>query len=259
MSSFRAINTSRITYHEQERQSIDDRRAALRPALADAQAALARALHTFDTLTQDLHELIERHAEVSVKITELRQNLDPQVMATFPCELLHAIFSSLASDVDAWTSSDDVDFLAHYNKERATFPFRLAAVSKRWRRAVTDLPSLWAGYLALGPVTTAEQCSTVRRYLDVVVQRSQTRPLNILLDWRDTPWSSYLVPILLSVGAQAYRWRKATFVLPDDASTSCLRYSTPLLEELAVYQKNAIVRTGRISPAFHPKASLGDC
>ncbi|KZV92608.1 hypothetical protein EXIGLDRAFT_718167, partial [Exidia glandulosa HHB12029] len=179
MSSFQEIKASRIAFHEKELEIIHGRATALQDELANARFALADAQHAVVTLALDLDALLSHQGEVISRITEIRREFDPQAIASLPNELLRAVFFTLASILDDECRYRATTWLRHYNEERALMPFRVSAVSRRWRQLALDSPSLWGSYLAFGSST---RFKSAKHYAETVITYSKSSPLDVTID-----------------------------------------------------------------------------
>ncbi|KZV78995.1 hypothetical protein EXIGLDRAFT_736026 [Exidia glandulosa HHB12029] len=245
MSSFREVNASRIAFHLEELAVIERRDSALDGELTNARIALARAQHAVDTMTQDLVALRSRRSNLLDRIGELRSELDPQVMASFPLELLREIFFVLAAVIDKELYTREGSTIRRHSTHRALIPFIVSAVCRRWRAVALDSPSLWGSYLAPAHYPdSAEKCGLAEDYIRTVICRSLSGPLDVSVDWGDfddATWTALRRPlqrILGVIASQSQRWRSFFLFLPVIATTpqtlNMFRQATPLLEELVV-------------------------
>lgn len=179
MASVRDLNAAQIAYHERELRQIDERTTSLRQDLDDAQAVLERAQHAVDTLKRSLHGMENRRKCVSSASRDLRAYVNPEIIRSFPVELIREIFFALDSNLRE--DPRDYTWLSFYSRNGEILPFTFAAVCQRWRQMALESPSCWS-YVTLGVPTDVdgfpnlEECGHAQRYVDIVLTLLSTRP-----------------------------------------------------------------------------------
>jgi len=155
------------------------------------------------------------------------------------------------------------DLLAH----RASTPFVLAAVCRQWRIVALGIAPLWS-FIYL-PSTGCNSISTTLnslfavalvQYATLVLERSNTHPLDIAVDWRVAGTFDFdivLADLIHLVSAHAYRWRILEVICSSSTGgwLDALHIPTPQLERLvfiltkpATYGARDYVPSLKISP-----------
>ncbi|KZV78305.1 hypothetical protein EXIGLDRAFT_847657, partial [Exidia glandulosa HHB12029] len=206
-----ASNNARLaTIYDGLAAQLDDSAAILRYDLEVAEAALVRARDKVNEIRRNLEDVKRRQEDLRASSVSLRASQRLTLPRTFPVELLCAVFQAFVGEAtslwDGWDAKCDID------KHRRTAPFILAAVCRRWRAVTLATPSLWY-YIALPPPTSVLDCHTSMYYVDTVLARSRTSPLEIAVDWEhltDAQWTELrddTQPLLRRVADAASRWR----------------------------------------------------
>ncbi|KZV82182.1 hypothetical protein EXIGLDRAFT_730115 [Exidia glandulosa HHB12029] len=238
-------NNKLATVYDGLAAQLDECAAVLRHDLEAAEAALVHAREKVDEIRRNLDDVTRRQEDLRASSVTLRASQRPTFPRTFPVELLCAVFQAFVGEAtslwDGWYTKCDID------KQRRTAPFILAAVCRRWRAVTLATPSLWY-YIALPPPTSVLDCHTSMYYVDTVLARSRTSPLEIAVDWEhltDAQWTELrddTQPLLRRVADAASRWRIVFVLLPNLAATrenlDDFRRVMPMLEELVVCRED---------------------
>ncbi|KZV92609.1 hypothetical protein EXIGLDRAFT_718168 [Exidia glandulosa HHB12029] len=246
MSFFHNVKAARIAFQESELEAMDRRASVLHNELAAARLVLARAQHTVDSIAQDLSGLESRQTDARSRLDDMRAEMSPEVMAALPDDVLRMIFFSLAAQIDDGLAVWRRAGRKHYDDGRALLPFDLSAVCRRWRAVALASPSFWGSYLALDSYfESAQECRALQAYTNLIIRRSGSAPLNIVIDWEhleDEQWATHRVmlgTILFSMIKEAKRWKSIYAKFRTAAAgaqvLTMFRHATPLLEKVEVY------------------------
>ncbi|EJD40339.1 hypothetical protein AURDEDRAFT_170519 [Auricularia subglabra TFB-10046 SS5] len=236
-SSFAATIRARQGFTRETLARLEERSSALAASLVEATLALEAAQAVVDALRNERECVDGQRAALECTLSDLPPPFDPQIMQRLPTEMLRAIFHEVVFRPDPeWTSYISADL------ERAAAPFVCAAVCRRWRTVATSMVSLWS-YVAV-PILRSDEPGKSAFYfrrVQLLVQRSKSSLLDVVLDWHDgCKWSAEpnYAGIVATLASQISRWRRFDFAMPCGVTpkqVEFLRVPAPLLEHVSIY------------------------
>ncbi|KAF9022283.1 hypothetical protein BDZ89DRAFT_1163324 [Hymenopellis radicata] len=131
-------------------------------------------------------------------------------MPHLPDDILFDIFAVLSAD--GYTVGDN-----------SAAPWNFARVSRRWRQTALNHSSLWANItLSITRSTDLSRCS----HLPLALERSGTHPLTFsfrsLLPLTDSAPLKHIVPALVALCKETWRWKSAKFCIPTNVTAILL-------------------------------------
>lgn len=202
------------------------------------EALLRMAQAKLDLSRTNMHNVQSTHVALTTTLEQLRSTfmLD-LLMRSIPEDVLLGIFSALSTEPDdLW--SIPLPGCARLNLARATVPFTLSGVCRRWRRVALSSPSLWA-YVGVGETDGRSNEHLYRQYdrIQLSLTRSKQNPLHIVLgfDCAAVKSISPSAHIVEAIAGQAARWAQVAFLNSDSSiMAKALKGPTPLLTHLRV-------------------------
>ncbi|EJD34366.1 hypothetical protein AURDEDRAFT_176578 [Auricularia subglabra TFB-10046 SS5] len=172
---------SRLAFNLSAFQQLEEREAALLLAEERARAALQSAQDALDVVRTELQDVRGRRAGVASTIGELRGYLGARLLQSLPAEVLYMIFSEAVDDPYA---RDD---WMYQLPPAAVMPYTLAAVCRSWRHEAVRMARLWSFVVVPSPA----RCTRAVDYLSIMLERSQSAPLDVVLHWESCHWASF--------------------------------------------------------------------
>ncbi|KAH7087968.1 hypothetical protein BKA62DRAFT_728989 [Auriculariales sp. MPI-PUGE-AT-0066] len=222
-------------------EEIDQFRATDHRVMMEVVARLARhdANHT---------QLQEHESKLKARIRVRQSQLctQPKLMDTLPVELVQSILLHCIHSYSTEPSSEWPSFcVMEPDWVRAAAPFHLAAVCSRWRTLATATAPLWH-FITMRSPTHHSNPEALLNYVTLVLKRSASGPLDIVLSWRSGQHYTCCVhapPIFTALSEHSSRWRSFEFNMPTGFVS---------LENLAVFQRpTRMLQTLRLSaPGF---------
>ncbi|KAH7102687.1 hypothetical protein BKA62DRAFT_699455 [Auriculariales sp. MPI-PUGE-AT-0066] len=138
--------------------SLQDEASRLRQALDKARFELEAAQRRHDGLALRLKLLDERIESIGDGINVKRRHVVQEKLLDFPPELLQQVFGATAAafDIDQYFLEKVTDAAPGGDpslSNRSRLPYRLRAVSRRWKAAADGTPALWS-WIAVSDTST---------------------------------------------------------------------------------------------------------
>lgn len=241
---------SQIGFLKDTLQRTSRRYADVQNALLDATLAFEQAKRTLDAFTAEAESLdatmVALRSDISSRQQAVeRASLDARaarvrrILAHFPRELLYSIFVHGMQAIEEEVWPENTHRALTFYRDQVRFPFNLASVNRQWRNLALHSPALWT-FLGVGPLEGGSDAANLA-YVDMMLLRSQRRPIDVYLGWAGCSWSGsvHYADIMDAVGRHANRWRRASITVPGgtpESSLHFLRLPMPALQGLALSQ-----------------------